>query len=701
MPKGRFTIIKIVMLFMLAVICLRLFDLQIINGKKYNEAANNKLVSNIVTKAPRGKILDRYGEELVTNKTGYSIAMHSVGLEDEEKNAVLKTLIDIMYETGCTFYDEFPISYYPYEFNFTDKNENGSTADESAQWFESNPYLGKKINADMSAEEIIEAYKKIYNISDDYDVHTQRKIIGIRSGAEAHGMTATEFYTIADDISIETVTRIKESQSSLKGISVINSYVREYTHPGLATHILGRTGKISSEEYTANEGKGYGYNDIIGKQGIEKWAESYLRGIDGTTGSVINVESKDTSGITTDPVPGNYVVLTIDSKLQEVVEKSLETNINYIRNTGSDGKGTDCDAGAAVVIDVKTGDTLALASYPTYDMTTFNEDYLSILEDESKPLINRAVAGTYSPGSTFKPLTAIAAMQTGNLTVNEIIKDEGIYKYYSDYQPTCWIWNEYHLTHGDQNVTQAIENSCNYFFYEIGRRTGINTLGEYAAKFGLGELTGVELEEEVNGHMASPEYKKEVVKSATSRDWYGGDTLQAAIGQSYSLFTPVQLANYAATIANGGTRYKVNLIKSIRSSVDGTVVKEFLPVVEDKVEMNDETISAVKDGMRKVVDEGSASSIFSNYAIPIGGKTGTAQVGNGSNNAIFVAYAPFDNPEIAVAVVLEHGVRGTNAGAVAKDIFDEYFGLNSASAQPAATAAAVQPASGSEESLLR
>lgn len=674
--KFRFVILKIIMLILLAAIAVRLFDMQLINGERYNEAANNKLVTNIVAKAPRGEILDRYGEPLVTNKVGYSIVMQDVGLSNEEKNSMLKTLIDIMYETGCTFYDELPVSYSPYEFIFADKNEDGYTLDEEAEWFSDNKYLDKKITASMSADEIINAYKEIYGINDDYDVHTQRKLVAIRYGADIYGMSATLSYTIADDVSIETVTRIKENQSLLKGISIINSYVRQYEKPGLATHILGRTGKISAEEYSANAEKGYGFNDIIGKQGIEKWAESYLRGTDGTLGSVQDVEDKEKSPVETEPIPGNYVVLTIDSKLQEVTEKSLERNIKNIKATGSKNKGDDCDAGAAVAIDIKTGDVLALASYPSYDMSRFNEDYSKLLEDEGKPLINRAVSGMYSPGSTFKPLTAIAAMQSGNLEVNEKINGEGIYRFYADYQPTCWIWNEYKLTHGSQDVTAALENSCNYFFYEVGRRTGIDTLGEYAAKFGLGELTGIELGEESSGHMASPEYKRQVVKSATSRDWYGGDTLQAAIGQSYSLFTPVQLANYAATIANGGTRYKVNLIKSIRSSVDGTVIKEFVPEAVADVGMDNKILNAVKNGMKKVVDDGSASSIFSNYAIQIGGKTGTAQVGDGSNNAIFIAYAPFDNPEIAVAVVLEHGVRGTNAGYIAKDMFDEYFDLN-------------------------
>lgn len=223
------------------------------------------------------------------------------------------------------------------------------------------------------------------------------------------------------------------------------------------------------------------------------------------------------------------------------------------------------------------------------------------------------------------------------------------------------------------NVTQAIENSCNVYFYELGRRLGIDKLNEYANKFGLGEYTGIELTEEASGHMANPEYKEKMVTNITDSDWFSGDTLQTAIGQSYSLFTPVQLANYCATLANGGTRYKVNLIDSIRSSVDGSAVAEFKPQVMEKFDISPAIMNRIHDGMKKVVDEGSASSIFEGYPIRIGGKTGTAQLGKGSNNAIFIAFAPFDKPQIAIAVVLEHGQRGTNAGLVARDVFDEYF----------------------------
>lgn len=707
--KVRFFILKLMMLVMMCAIIWTLFKLQILEGKQYKEVADNRITINQVEKAPRGEILDRYGTALVSNKVGYSILIQKAGMDNAELNSVFESVTDLLMSSDCEYYDTLPIGNAPYTFEFEDENGDGSTDDESQAWFDDNvykdedKYKDKHISSDMSADTVIETFKKIYEISPEYSEDQARRIIGARYEADLHGFSTVTPFTIADDVNVNIVTRIKENPDLYKNVTVSNDYVRVYNQPGLATHILGRTGKISAEEYSAKKDEGYGMNDIIGKQGIEQWAESYLKGEDGTTGSLKQVDGEEVTVIDNkEPVPGDYVILTIDSELQKYTEDSLARTIKSISANGTKNKGADCDAGAAVVIDVKTGELLTCASYPTYDMSRFDEIYSELLKDDANPLWNRAVSGTYSPGSTFKPLSAIAALQSGNLTVDEIITDEGIYKYYGDYQPACWIWTDYHLTHGPINVSQAIENSCNYFFYEVGKRMGIETLDEYAKKFGLGLKTGVELSEEVSGHMASPEYKKEVVSSVTDQSWFGGDTLQAAIGQSYSLFTPIQLANYAATIANDGVRHKVNLIKSIRSSVDGSVVKEFEPQVEETIDMSDEVLNAVKNGMRKVTDEGSASDIFADYKIAVGGKTGTAQLGNGSNNAVFIAYAPFDDPQIAVAVVLEHGVAGTNAGYVVRDIFDKYFekeiaSANAAQAQAQAAAqASSQPSSSNQ-----
>lgn len=694
MSKSRLFIFRIIMAAMLAAIAWKLFDLQIVKGDKYLEAATERLTTNVTEKAPRGEIYDRYGEPLVTNKVGYSVVVQQAGQTNAELNNVIKRLIDILYSENCAYNDTLPITFAPYTFVFDDEDGDGNTQNELNKWFAENQYLGKKINEGMSAEEIFNVYKELYGVSDEFSEDDKRRLVGIRYEADIRGFSQVTPFILADDVSVNVVAKIKEQSMDFKGVSITNTYMREYTKPGVATHILGRTGKISAEEYEKLSADGYGMNDTLGKQGIEKWGEKYLRGMDGTTGSVkINNDGTDETGNIA-PVPGNSVTLTIDSQMQEAAEKSLEKNINAIRSGGSgkDKSGGDCNAGAAVVIDIKTGDALTAASYPSYDMSRFNEDYQSLLENEARPMWNRAVSGLYSPGSTFKPLAAIAAMQSGNLTADEIIVDEGIYRYYQDYQPTCWIWSESHMTqtHGPLDVSGAIENSCNYFFYEIGRRMGIETLDQYAAKFGLGQYTGIELGEESEGSMASPEYKKSVIKNVTGRDWYGGDTLQAAIGQSYSLFTPVQLANYAATIANGGTHYKVNIVKSVRSSVDGSLVYESVPKIRDNIDMNSAVVQAVKNGMKRVVDEGSAASAFTDFPVSVGGKTGTAQVGQGSNNAVFIAYAPFDDPQIAVAVVLEHGVRGTNAAMVARDIFDFYFTEHNENGQTAETAAPQQ-----------
>ena len=666
--KYRFFILKAVAVLMLAMITVRLFSMQVIDGEVYVKTAESRASTGTVTKAPRGDILDKYGRVLVTNKSGYSVRLKKTSDDDVKINEIVSEIVSILEDTENPVVNSLPITLeYPYEFEFEDRNDNDSSSDEKDNWFENNKH---NLNSDMSADDVIRAYCDIYGISGDYKSEHIRSMVSVRYETDVKQYSSVTPVTVAEDINAEAVTAIKSLNEGIDGVIIAEDYAREYTTPGLATHILGRTGQISSDEYQKNKQNGYGINDTIGKQGIERWAEKYLRGKDGVTGTYTEIDGKTVElSEGQEPVPGNYVMLTIDYDIQATLERSLENTIKAI--------GGDCNAGGAVVLDVNTGDTLAIASYPTYDMTTFDKDYSKLVQNESNPMLNRAVSGLYSPGSTFKPLTAIAGIQSGVVTPKEHITCTGIYDYYKDYQPSCWIWSEYNSTHGAQDVTHAIENSCNVYFYELGRRLGIDRLDEYAKKFGLGEYTGIELTEETAGHMASPEYKKQAVVNVTDSDWFGGDTLQTAIGQSYSLFTPVQLANYCATIANGGTRYKVNLIDSIRSSVDGSVVEKFGSEVVEKIDMDPQTVDQIHNGMKKVVDEGSARSIFEGYPIAVGGKTGTAQLGKGANNAVFIAFAPFDNPKIAVAVVLEHGVRGTNAGRVARDVFDQYFFGNS------------------------
>ena len=645
--------------------------MQIINGQGYKNLSEQRVSLNMTEKAPRGEITDRNGKVLVTNRRGFSLRLQKTGLNDTEFNAMLLKVFEIFDEEGFVLPDTLPITAEtPYEFTFSDDSEK-------AKWYSENTNISDK----LTAQAVVDYLKEQYGAKDVPD-HMTRRLVGVRYDIRKSGFSITSPYILATDVPFTVVLRIKERSNEFSGISVTRDYFREYTSGKLAAHILGRVGKIYKEEYAELKEKGYSINELVGKQGIEKYCESYRRGEKGIKSAFYGKDKALIKGsLDKEAVPGNFVVLTIDSELQRVAEESLEKYIKEIAAHGAANgrgmRGEDANAGAAVAIDVNTGEVLALATYPGYDPQSFSEDYETLSNDAAKPLWNRAISGTYTPGSTFKPLTAIAGLSTGSITANETITCEGVYKFYEDYQPKCWIWSEQHTTHGPLNVSQAIVESCNYFFYETGRRTGIDAINEYAKKFGLGEKSGIELLEEVKGNVASPEYKKTLYSNPKDQKWVAGDTIQTAIGQSYSSFTPISLANYVATIANGGKRYKVHIIKSVRSSKDGSFIYEEKPTVVENVNVSEDIFNTVRKGMLGVTDEGSAKQIFEDYPISIGGKTGTAQISKkSSNNALFVSFAPFDKPEIAIVVVIEHGYRGANAAYVARDIYDEYFGLN-------------------------
>ncbi len=669
MSGGRVLFIKILLVLMIGAILWRLYDMQIINGRGYKNLSDQRVSANITQNAPRGEITDRNGKVLVTNRKGYSIKLQKTAISDEEFNAMLLKLFQILDEDGVVISDTLPISQAePFEYTFSNDAEK-------AKWFEG----AKAIDINMTADELLEYYRDAYKISPEMGGGMIRRVAGLRYEMRKAGFSINSPFVLANDVSAEVVSKIKERQNEFAGVTVTQEYFRQYTQGSLAAHILGRVGKIYKEEYEELEGKGYGINDLVGKEGIEKVCEEYLRGIDGSKNIYYGEDSELIGSESDIPAePGKYVVLTIDSNLQRVAEESLERNIKSIAESGAgkERKGADADSGAAVVIDVRTGDVLAMATYPSYDPQLFNQNYNLLLADPAKPLWNRAISGTYTPGSTLKPLAAIAALSTGAITVNEQLPCDGVYTFYDDYQPKCWIWAEQHKTHGMLDVTKAIENSCNCFFYETGRRVGIDAINEYAEKMGLGKKTGIELPDEASGNVSSPAYKKTLYEDESEGRWMGGDTIQTAIGQSYSSFTPIGLASYAATIANGGTRYRTHIIKSVHSTSDGSLVYESKPEVLGNVDISEDNLNAIRKGMLGVADEGSAKQIFSGYPIALAGKTGTAQISTkSSNNALFISFAPFDKPEIAVAVVIEHGYRGANAAYVARDIYDEYFRL--------------------------
>ncbi len=654
------------------LIVARLFWMQIICGEDYLLQAEQKQLRSVTVSAPRGEIVDRYGQPLVTNKTGYSVQIQKTNLTNDEFNAILLKIYNLITEHGEEVLQTLPIASNPLRFTFsegTNLQEGQSAADAEAKWKEE-----QKFDAAITPREALEKLRKRYKIAEEYSEEDALKIVSLRYEMEIRDFSVSTPFTVASDVDMNLVTKLKEEQAEYPCVNITTEYFRQYSQGNLAAHLLGRTGVISSDEYAELKSQGYKMTDEVGKQGIEKEFETFLKGTDGYTSLVQTpngFEVQPDSG--KDPIPGNYVVLTLDSKLQTVLEQSLAKTIEDIRSRGGDPSeksGGDAYSGAAVVMNPKNAEILAMASWPTFDPATFNEQYNTLANDPNKPIWNRAISGTYEPGSTFKMLTSIAALESGVITPRTVIEDEGIYKYYDDYQPKCWIYTKSGRTHGAQTVTDAVKNSCNYFYYEVGRLMGIETLNDYAKKFGFGERTGFELaSEESKGRLAGPEDRE----AYGGEPWRPGDTLQAAIGQSDNLFTPLQLANYLSTLINGGNRYKPHIVKTIRSPIDGSVVLEKEPELVESIPMHEENIDAVLNGMLGVTEDGTASSHFREYPIEVGGKTGSAQVAVGSDNGLFVGYAPFDEPEIAIAVVIEHGNSGGDVVPVVKDVLDAYF----------------------------
>ena len=475
-------------------------------------------------------------------------------------------------------------------------------------------------------------------------------------------------YRFATDVNIDFISRVKEL--SIPGVVIEATTTRQY-HTTYAAHLLGRVASIDPDEWTSYyktadiDGDGepdYQMNDTVGKDGAERAFENYLRGSSGVRALERNTSGKVVSETwLTDPQPGDNVVLTIDLDLQSTVENVLATSIPKL--TSKEVEGAAC-----VVLDVNNGDVLASASYPTFSLATYGQDIAKNGVDPLRPLYNRALMGTYPPGSTFKMVTAIAGLEEGIITPSTQIKDLGAYTYYPGTPPKCWIFRQHGTTHGLVNVSKAIEVSCNYFFFDVGRRLGIDRLVDYATRFGLGEKTGIELGEKP-GVMASREYTESL-----GQKWYDGNTLSVAIGQENSAFTPIQLANYIATLVNGGTRYSTHLLKEVKSSDFTSVEYSYTPQVLSTIDIQPKNLEAVKAGMLALTSDGSVSRYFQNLGVKVGAKTGSAQISAQSqSNAVFVCFAPYDKPEIAMAIVVEHGGSGSELGAMAAEILSYYF----------------------------
>lgn len=672
---GRIAALAVILAVLLVIFLVALYKLQIVEGNAYYEESRNTVASTQRVKAARGNILDRYGRVLVSNTSCNNLVFNVDDLFDQDDpNAVLLQMVHAVWTCGDTYTDELPVTMSP-PFEYTEMN-----ATQSTQLKGYLKYVG--LDEDASAVELMSILREKFEIDNNYSAGDMRIIAGLRYSIKTRYIDGLYLpdYTFVEAASMELISLLMEN--GVSGFDVTVDYQRQY-NTNLAAHLLGYTGLMDAKDYEVYGPLGYSMDATVGKEGAEYAFEKYLHGTDGEAIVTKNAGGTVTGTIyTEEPEPGNNVYLTIDLDLQSAAETALANGIENMQasqaqngNTGSDV----ASAGAIVAVDVKTGEPLALASYPTFDLSTMFENYEALSTDETKPLWNRALFGLYSPGSTFKPCTAIAGLTEGVINTGSTITCNGIFtKYeYADYAPQCWIYSS-GATHGADNVTEAIRDSCNIFFYTVGDSMNVDTLARYAAAFGLGESTGIELPEDT-GQMATQKLKQEKY----NEEWYLGDSLQAAIGQSISQFTPLQLAEYCATIANGGTRHSASILKSVRSYDYTEQVYEAEHEVLSTVETSDYNWAAVQRGMYLVANDpnGSAYQTFGTYQIPVAAKTGTAQLGeNQVNNAIFICYAPYDDPQIAVAVVVEHGVAGSAVASIARDVLDAYFTVKNVNA---------------------
>ena len=632
-----------------------LYDAQVVHGSENRARSITSNTASETVTASRGIITDRNGKVLVSNRLAYTLVVDksSFGKDEAALNDAIWQLIQLCQEQGVTWNDTLPMT-----TGSSPQLTSKSLTESFREYLDDN-----KLPTDGGSAEVLAAMRKLYKVDDSYTDAQARLIVGVR-----YELDGRSSYTFAEDVSTELLGRITDGK--YRGVTIKTAAARVY-NTKLAAHILGTVGAIWQEEWRSDEStgyvgyadKGYNMNDLVGKDGVEKAFEEYLHGNDGKRLITTDENGKITGELyTREPQPGGTVALTIDIDLQQVVEDTLASTIQGMIDKDSNERG-----GAAAVIQVGTGEVLAMASYPTYDLETFNQDYDELVKDERLPMFNRATQGVYAPGSTFKLCTSVAALEEGIITPSTIIEDKGIYTYYVDPQPMCWIWRQAHTTHGRINVSQAIVDSCNYFYYEVGRLTGIKKLDEYATAFGLGQSTGIEIGD-VSGVLASPEWAE-----AHDREWTDGQTLTAAIGQSYDLFTPLQLANYIATLVGSGQHYEAHLLKNVKSYDNSSVIYAYDKAPLNTVEMSDSTLQAVKEGMHNLTT-GSLSYYFSNCVVSAGAKTGTAETGiANTNNGVFVCFAPYDDPQIAVAVVIEKGGSGAALASTAVDIVNSYF----------------------------
>lgn len=688
---------------LLTVYVVFLYRLQIIDGEKYYNQSSELIEDVRTVTAARGSILDRYGRVLVSNAECYNLTIDTAKLfANEDPNRTILELVRMVESYGDEYADDLPITLQPpfeYDENMTEIERTMLKA-----------YIKdkeKSLPEDPSAVELMSYMRTRYEIDNSFSAEEMRIIAGVRYSINVRYAINTADYVFVQDASMALITSIMENK--LSGIQINRAFVREYG-TDYAAHILGYVGLMTQEEYEKYSLYDYATDAVVGKDGVEYAFEEQLHGKDGIVHEMKNSAGTVLSTVyEKEPQPGNHIYLTIDITLQEQVERILNSALNDMIKTREQERAEGLARGdynpemkdeitgaSAVVVDVRTGEPLAMASWPTYDVSTIIENYAELLKQKNAPLFNRALMGAYAPGSTFKLCTAIAALTATDASGEKLVdldtetkvKCQGVYTRYSaeGYSPECWIWNSTseHLTHPEENVTTAIRDSCNYFFYTIANDLGVDALGQYAHDFGLGVHTGIELVETV-GNMSNRENHYDYAGS----EWRIGDTLQAAIGQSDSVFTPLQMAEYVATVANSGTRHSASILKAIRSYDYSEKYYEREAEVLSTVKTEQYNWDAVHEGMYLVLnDPGNQANYelfltceygkLNNKNLKSAGKTGTAQKGeNITNDGMFICYAPYGNPEVAVSVVVERGGSGAGVAFIAKNILDAYYTIRS------------------------
>lgn len=663
-PKTTITVCIIITLAFFAIFTARLVDWQLIHGSEYSELAKRSTSYTVKTDATRGEILDKNGSGLVVNTTRYKIVIDKLYVNEDTLDTNLLALINLMDLSGDKWEDTMPIALSGSTFSY--KND----ADDKISELLSEDFLN--LDKNTTAPDCFNSLVKRYEIDEGLSLKEQRNLVSVHYNMELTGYSNSNPYIFAKDIKRSTVSTVSENTQGVSGIDVQTYLVRTAQDACLAPHILGALGSITEEEYGDLKGgeKTYSLTDNVGKFGIELAFENQLKGEGG-----MKIIKRNSDGTIVDTVetidskPGNTVYLTLDKKLQKTAVKSLAENVKAAKeqgvaekqSSGKNGCGEDCETGAVVMLSVKDFSVLAAASYPTYDLNKYSEYgnyYVKLSENKNSPMYNRISVGSFACGSVYKPCVACAALEEKTISTDTEIFCKQEYDYYPSNVVHCMHY------HGDLNVTGAIAQSCNYFFAETGRRLGIETMYLYSEKFGLGEYTGIEIEE-----------SKGTLAGRDSTNWMPGNTVQAAIGQSDNAFTPLQLATYAATLANDGTRLKTHVVSKITDYERKNNVQDYSrPVVVDNCAVSQKNLEIVQKSMLEVTQnqDGTAHSMFGDYKVKVAAKTGTAE-NAGSDHTTFICYAPYDKPEVAVAVVIEHGAKGRYSMQVAKDLLDGYF----------------------------